>query len=63
MQEVLDTKLTEFGAEADVYRKKSADMKLLTEIEYKMFPDRDPKKKATEQSLNKEDLIFLYEID
>lgn len=63
MQEVLDTKLNEFGSEADSYRKKSSDMKRLTEIELKVFPDRDPKKKATEQLLTKEDLLFLYEIE
>lgn len=54
LQEVLDNKLSLFGSEADKYKKKSADMKHLTVIE-----------KATEKgnSLTKEDLRFLYELD
>src|SRR3989344_2148884 len=54
MQEVLDDKLQTFGSEADAYRKKSGDMKMLTEIE---------KKTNENKLLTKEDLVFLYEID
>lgn len=54
MAEVLDTKLTEFGGEADAYRKKSDDMRMLTALE---------KKHEQEQSFTKDDLIFLYEIN
>lgn len=54
MQEVLDGKLQEFGSEADIYRKKSNDMRLLTEIE---------KKTKANQPLAKDDLVFLYEIN
>lgn len=54
MQEMLDEKLSEFGAEADAYRKKSEDMRLLTAIE---------KKHEREESFTKDDLIFLYEIN
>ena len=54
MNEVLDTKLSEFGPEADKYKKKSADMKLLTEID---------KKSEAGQLLSKEDLVFLYEME
>ncbi len=53
LQDTLDTKLKEFGAEADVYRKTSSDMKALTTIE---------KKATEEQPLSKDDLIFLYEV-
>lgn len=54
MQEVLDEKFKEFGPEADTYRKKSADMKLLTVIETKI--------RAAEE-LTSQELRFLYEID
>jgi hypothetical protein len=54
MQEELDKKLQEFGSEADAYRKKSADMKKLTEIE---------KKTKNNEELDKNELLFLYEID
>jgi hypothetical protein len=54
MQEVLDEKLKDFGPEADKYRKKSADMKHLTEID---------KKTQANETLNRADLLFLYEID
>ena len=54
MQEVLDDKLQEFGEEADTYRKKSNDMKILTALD---------QKHESGQSLTKEDLTFLYEID
>lgn len=54
MNEILQKKLWEFGPEADKYRKKSEDMKLLTALE----------KKTTEgQVLSKDELIFLYEIN
>ncbi|MCX6766432.1 MAG: hypothetical protein NT170_01450 [Candidatus Moranbacteria bacterium] len=53
---IVETKLSqpEFEEEGKAYKKKSADMKLLTEIE---------KKTKTGQRLDKNDLIFLYEID
>ena len=54
MQEVLDEKLGEFGTEADAYRKKSEDMRLLTAIERKHEKD---------ESFDKNDLVFLYEIN
>ena len=54
MQEVLDEKLADFGAEADVYRQKSADMKRLTGLEHQ---------KGNGEEFTKEDLAFLYEID
>ncbi len=54
MQEVLDTKLGEFGTEADAYRKKSKDMRLLTVLEAKYEQG---------QGLTKDDLLFLYEIN
>ena len=54
MQEVLDEKLSEFGSEADVYRKKSEDMRILTSLEHK---------KEKEELFTKEDLVFLYEIN
>jgi hypothetical protein len=54
LQETLDSKLGEFGSEADRYKKKSEDMKRLTSLD-----------KATEEgkALTHEDLRFLYEID
>lgn len=54
MQKVLDDKLQEFGKEADVYRKKSADMRILTALE---------KKHESGQSFTKDDLAFLYEVN
>ncbi len=54
MQEVLDGKLSEFGSEADAYRKKSEDMRILTSLEHK---------KEKEESFTKDDLVFLYEIN
>ncbi|MBI2474203.1 MAG: hypothetical protein HYV68_00725, partial [Candidatus Taylorbacteria bacterium] len=54
MAEVLDTKLGEFGTEADAYRKKSEDMRILTALE---------KKRENDESFTKEDLVFLYEIN
>mgnify|MGYP001325852764 CR=1 FL=1 len=54
MQEVLENKLKDFGPEADAYRKKSEDMRLLTALE---------QKKESDESFTKEDLVFLYEIN
>ncbi|MEZ4103410.1 MAG: hypothetical protein R3B55_02560 [Candidatus Paceibacterota bacterium] len=54
MQETLDEKLGEFGTEADAYRKKSEDMRILTALE---------KKHEREESFTKDDLVFLYEIN
>ena len=54
MQEVLDEKLKDFGAEAETYRKKSEDMKKLTALD---------KKKEMGEAFTKDDLVFLYEID
>lgn len=51
---ILEEKLREFGPEADAFKKKSADMKILTEIE---------KKTKTNQPLAKPNLLFLYEIN
>lgn len=50
----LEEKLKEFGTEGETYKKKSADMKLLTEIENKI---------KAKQPLAKDELIFLYEIN
>lgn len=54
MQEALDEKLKEFGSEADTFKRKSADMKLLTEIEQKT---------AVGTSLTKDETVFLYELN
>lgn len=54
MQEALDEKLGEFGGEADVYRKKSTDMRILTAL---------AEKYEKGQVFSKEDLVFLYEIN
>lgn len=54
MQEVLDTKLQEFGVEADAYRKKSEDMRLLTALEHK---------RENNEPFTKDDLVFLYELN
>lgn len=54
MQEALDGKLSEFGTEADAYRKKSEDMRILTSLE---------KKYESDESFTKDDLVFLYEIN
>ncbi|PIP55549.1 MAG: hypothetical protein COX06_02620, partial [Candidatus Zambryskibacteria bacterium CG22_combo_CG10-13_8_21_14_all_42_17] len=53
MQEALDGKLSEFGGEADAYRKKSEDMRMLTALE---------KKRENDESFTKDDLVLLYEI-
>jgi hypothetical protein len=54
MSPILNEKLSDFGPEAEKYKKKTADMKYLTEIEHK-----------TEKniSLTKEELLFLYEVN
>lgn len=54
MQETLDRKLSEFGTEADVYRKKSEDMRMLTTLE---------KKHENNEPFTRDDLTFLYEIN
>ena len=54
MQEVLDGKLSEFGSEADTYRKKSEDMRILTSLEHK---------KENDEPFTKDDLVFLYELN
>ena len=54
MQETLDAKLAEFGTEADAYKKKSADMKILTALS---------QKNEQEKPFTKDDLVFLYEIN
>ncbi len=54
LQDVLDEKLKEFGPEADTYKKKSADMKRMTDIE---------KKTKAQEPLIKDDLLFLYEVN
>lgn len=54
MQEALDAKLQDFGGEADAYRKKSEDMKILTALD---------QKRQQEQPFTKDDLVFLYEIN
>ncbi len=53
MTEIAEAKMNELPG-ADRYRKASADMKLLTQIENKT---------RLNQSLTKDDLAFLYEID
>ncbi len=54
LQETLDNKLSEFGSEADKYKKKSRDMKSLTVIEKAVSEGKE---------LTKENLRFLYELD
>lgn len=54
MQETLDTKLQEFGTEANIYKKKSSDMKTLTLIDEKV---------QKQEALTKEELKFLYQLD
>lgn len=54
MADILEKKLAEFGPEADKYKKKSADMRQLTEIE---------KKTNANQALTKPELEFLYEMN
>ncbi len=54
MQDVLDEKLQDFGSEADSYRKKSEDMRMLTALEHKQEKG---------EPFTKDDLTFLYELD
>lgn len=54
MLPILDEKLKEFGSEADVFKKKSADMKQVTAL---------VKKEEIGEPLTKDDLTFLYEIN
>ncbi|MEI6346222.1 MAG: hypothetical protein WCO79_03245 [bacterium] len=54
MNDILEAKLRSFGPEADKYKKKSADMRQLTDIE---------KKTKENISLSKTDLEFLYELN
>jgi hypothetical protein len=51
---VLDAKLMEFGIKGEKYKKRSKDMRLLTEIEQKY---------KNNEKLTIEDLKFLYQID
>jgi hypothetical protein len=54
MVDILESKLHSFGPEADQYKKKSADMRQLTDLE----------KKTKENSpLSKSELEFLYELN
>jgi hypothetical protein len=54
MQEALDEKFKEFGGEADIYRKKSVDMKMLTTLE---------QKREAGKLFTKDELLFLYEVN
>jgi len=54
MNDILEKKLSEFGPEADKYKKKNENMRRLTAIE---------KKTKANQDLSKEELAFLYEMD
>jgi len=54
MQEALDSKLSEFGGEADAYRKKSEGMRMLTALDHK---------REKGELFTKDDLVFLYEIN
>jgi hypothetical protein len=54
MQGALDKKLAEFGPEADKYKKKSHDMKLMTEL---------AAKQETGEEFTRKELSFLYELD
>lgn len=51
---IMEDKIKEFGPEAEKFKKKSADMKYLTEIEEKIKNNKE---------LTKKDLIFLYEME
>jgi len=51
---ILEEKLREFGPIGDAFRKKSSDMRELTEIEQKIFEGKP---------LDKEELTFLYEVN
>jgi len=54
MGPILEEKLKEFGPVGDAYKKKSADMRRLTEIENKT---------GRNETLGREDLVFLYELE
>src|SRR3989338_5354517 len=54
MVDILYEKLKEFGGEADAYRKKSEDMRMLTALE---------KKRENDEPFTKDDLVLLYEIN
>ncbi len=54
MVEIMEEKLKEFGQEADKFKKKSADMKILTALE---------KKREKAEAFTKENLVLLYEIN
>lgn len=54
LEDTLEAKLAEFGTEADAYRKKSSDMRLLTRLEYKT---------QHKEPLTRDELVFLYEIN
>ena len=54
MVPILEEKLKDFGPESDKFKKKSADMKILTALENKT---------KVNQLLTKSDLLFLYEIN
>ena len=54
MQEALDGKLREFGSEANVYRKKSEDMRMLTTLD---------QKHEKGEAFTKDDLVLLYEVN
>jgi hypothetical protein len=56
LSDTLDEKLSEFGTEADKYKKKSADMKQLTAIDNKL-------KENPDTQLSSDELKFLYETD
>lgn len=56
LQDILDEKLKDFGEEADKYKKKSEDMKMLTQIDNKVKDNPDTQ-------LSKEELTFIYEIN
>lgn len=54
MVKIAEEKLKEFPGEAEKYKKRSQDMHMLTEIERKVKSNKD---------LNRDELIFLYEIN
>lgn len=54
MVDILNSKLTEFGGEADAYRKRNEDIRMLTTLE---------KKRENDKPFSKDDLVFLYEIN
>lgn len=54
MAPILDEKLKDFGNEADKYKKKSSDMKKMTEL---------TKKQEKNESFTSEELKFLYEVN